>query len=100
MTNDPTTEGEEIMESATLEPPVQEIEEPAGPDLTVKDRCDRCGAQAYVLALQTIGNETLELMFCGHHGREHMPMLGITGWDIFDFTDRINEKPSVSANAD
>ena len=29
------------------------------------DRCDRCGAQAFVRALFPVG----ELLFCGHHAR-------------------------------
>ncbi len=36
--------------------------------LTASDRCDRCGAQAYLrVELQTGG----ELLFCAHHAREH-----------------------------
>lgn len=35
--------------------------------LTTADRCDRCGAQAYVRVLLTSG----ELLFCGHHARAH-----------------------------
>ena len=36
--------------------------------LTAADRCDRCGAQAYLrVELQTGG----ELLFCAHHAREH-----------------------------
>lgn len=31
--------------------------------LTANDRCDRCGAQAYV----KIAGSTGELLFCGHH---------------------------------
>jgi hypothetical protein len=31
--------------------------------LTAEDRCDRCGAQAYVSVTGVNG----ELMFCGHH---------------------------------
>ena len=34
--------------------------------LTAMDRCDRCGAQAYVRALLPNG---LELLFCAHHNR-------------------------------
>jgi len=36
--------------------------------LTAVDRCDRCGAQAYVRALLPSG---LELLFCAHHNRRH-----------------------------
>ena len=36
--------------------------------LTAEDRCDRCGAQAYLrVELQSGG----ELLFCAHHAREH-----------------------------
>ncbi|MEZ5113183.1 MAG: hypothetical protein R2693_06900 [Nocardioidaceae bacterium] len=36
--------------------------------LTAIDRCDRCGAQAYLrVRLQSGG----ELLFCAHHAREH-----------------------------
>ena len=36
--------------------------------LSRQDRCDRCGARAYVKA--TLGDD-LELLFCGHHFRDH-----------------------------
>lgn len=36
--------------------------------LTAADRCDRCGAQAYVHVELPSG---LELLFCAHHFREH-----------------------------
>jgi hypothetical protein len=42
------------------------------PLLTREDRCDRCGAEAQVLAMLTTGGE---LLFCGHHAREHRPQL-------------------------
>lgn len=42
------------------------------PELTEADRCDRCGAQAYVRARLAGG---LELLFCGHHGRKHLDKL-------------------------
>ena len=35
--------------------------------LTHADRCDRCGARAYVLAV--IGAELAQLLFCAHHFR-------------------------------
>ena len=41
------------------------------PDLTALDRCDRCGAQALVRATLEHG----ELMFCGHHSRQHAEAL-------------------------
>jgi hypothetical protein len=42
------------------------------PLLTRQDRCDRCGAEAKVLAMLRTGGE---LLFCGHHAREHRPRL-------------------------
>jgi hypothetical protein len=38
------------------------------PELTAADRCDRCGAAAKVRAILPSGGE---LLFCGHHAREH-----------------------------
>ena len=36
------------------------------PTLTASDRCDICGAQAYIRVELATG----ELLFCGHHGNE------------------------------
>ena len=41
------------------------------PALTALDRCDRCGAQALVRAVLPYG----ELLFCGHHSRQHAEAL-------------------------
>lgn len=41
------------------------------PTLTAADRCDRCGARAYVLVRLTAG----ELRFCAHHARAHLDAL-------------------------
>jgi hypothetical protein len=38
------------------------------PLLNASDRCDRCGAQAYVL-VELEGGSTL--LFCGHHWGNH-----------------------------
>lgn len=45
--------------------------------LTALDRCDRCGAQAYHTATKP-GNA--ELLFCGHHYREHRDALLNAYW--------------------
>ena len=44
--------------------------------LTASDRCDRCGAQAY-MRLEFGGGDTagLDLLLCGHHVREHSAKL-------------------------
>jgi hypothetical protein len=44
------------------------------PPLTARDRCCSCGAQAYVAVLLTIDNDH-PLLFCGHHGRTHLPAI-------------------------
>ena len=67
-------------------------------DLTLQDRCDANGGkypeQAFIIAYKVINDEQRELLFCGHHGRQHMPRLAAEGWKVDDFTDRINEKPT------
>ncbi len=44
----------------------------SAPQLTAADRCDRCGAAAAVRAILPGGGE---LLFCGHHAREHQARL-------------------------
>lgn len=48
--------------------------------LNASDRCDRCGAQAYVRAVFVTG----ELLFCGHHGKEYMSVLVERAEDVVD----------------
>jgi hypothetical protein len=50
------------------------------------DRCDRCGAQAYVRALLPNG---LELLFCAHHNRQHSSALTKIALGIRDETERL-----------
>ena len=66
------------------------------PTLTAADRCDRCGARAYVRARLTSGGE---LLFCAHHGREHLPKLLDLATDIQDETDLLTPTP-VGVNVD
>lgn len=49
------------------------------PELTAADRCDRCGAAAKVRAILPTGGE---LLFCGHHAREHETKLRELAADI------------------
>ncbi|WP_010146507.1 DUF7455 domain-containing protein [Serinicoccus profundi] len=65
------------------------------PELTAADRCDRCGAQAYIRA--SLG-DGLHLHFCAHHGREHLDKLRAQNdVDILDETHRLEqqETPAV-----
>ena len=66
---------------------------PAAADLTTADRCDRCGAQAYLrVELQTGG----ELLFCAHHAREHGEKLREVAEHVQDETSKLgNPAPSA-----
>ncbi|HEV7148457.1 MAG TPA: hypothetical protein VGN48_15810 [Pedococcus sp.] len=62
------------------------------PTLTAADRCDRCGAQAYVRARLHAGGE---LLFCAHHGREHLDKLREHA-EIHDESERLHETAPVA----
>lgn len=49
-------------------------------ELTLEDRCDSCGAAAKVAATMLNG----ELLFCGHHGREHKDVLTLKAVHVYD----------------
>ena len=63
--------------------------------LTVADRCDRCGAQAYVRVTLPVG----ELLFCAHHSREHAAKYSEIAVEIQDETDRLLEEHGAGAGA-
>ncbi|GAA1987381.1 hypothetical protein GCM10009718_26070 [Isoptericola halotolerans] len=54
--------------------------------LTAADRCDRCGAQAYVRVVLPVG----ELLFCGHHARAHADAYQSVAQHVQDETDRLH----------
>jgi hypothetical protein len=55
--------------------------------LSAADRCDRCGAQAYLrVELQSGG----ELLFCAHHAREHGDKLREIAASVIDETDKLH----------
>jgi 4-hydroxyphenylpyruvate dioxygenase-like putative hemolysin len=62
-------------------------------DLTASDRCDRCGAQAFVRVVLAAG----ELLFCAHHARAHGERLAQVAVEVQDGTAAINAKPSPAA---
>lgn len=62
-------------------------------DLTALDRCDRCGAQAYVRVELASGRE---LLFCAHHAREHADKLQQVAASIYDESGKL---ASTSASA-
>jgi len=59
--------------------------------LTALDRCDRCGAQAYVRVVLASGGS---LMFCNHHFRAHEDSLRPVAADVQDESDRLVPTPS------
>ncbi|WP_082581199.1 hypothetical protein [Leifsonia sp. Root227] len=65
-------------------------------DMTSADRCDRCGAQAYVRVwINADALSTLDM--CGHHFAQHEARLVAGGAIFADYRDRINAKLDVSA---
>ncbi len=54
--------------------------------LSAGDRCDRCGAQAYLRVTLHSGGE---LLFCAHHGRAHQDKLRQVALKIQDETSKI-----------
>lgn len=65
--------------------------------LTAADRCDRCGAQAY-LRVQLAGGG--ELMFCAHHAREHGERLREVAITIHDETERLEKSPATTPSSE
>ena len=68
---------------------------PSSP-LTAADRCDRCGAQAYLrVELQSGG----ELLFCAHHAREHGDKLKQIAVTLVDETDKLTDTKTPSKSS-
>jgi hypothetical protein len=60
-------------------------------ELTALDRCDSCGAQAYIRVM--IGES--ELLFCAHHGRRHQEKLSAVATDWHDESSRLLEDTNL-----
>jgi hypothetical protein len=64
---------------------------PSTAALSAADRCDRCGAQAYLrVELQSGG----ELLFCAHHAREHGDKLKEIAANVIDETHKLSNTPA------
>jgi hypothetical protein len=63
--------------------------------LTAVDRCDRCGAQAY-LRVELAGGG--ELLFCAHHAREHGDKLREVAATVVDETHKLAATPSSATD--
>ena len=76
--------GEEAQVTTAVAPAAQ---------FTALDRCDRCGAQAYVRVEFAAGGE---LLFCAHHAREHADKLQQVAAAIQDETNRLAPVPPAN----
>ena len=65
--------------------------------LTAADRCDRCGAQAYLRVELLSGGE---LLFCAHHAREHGEALKEVAAAMVDETDKLAGTPPVAPDTE
>ena len=65
--------------------------------LTASDRCDRCGAQAYLRVQLASGSE---LLFCAHHAREHGEKLRTIAVNVHDETSKLLETPTVPSESE
>jgi hypothetical protein len=63
----------------------------ASAPLTAEDRCDRCGAQAYLRVELASGGE---LLFCAHHAREHGDKLRQVAIAVHDETHKLGNTPA------
>ncbi|MCU1470846.1 MAG: hypothetical protein JWQ39_1995 [Glaciihabitans sp.] len=68
-----------------------DIELDSVPALTGLDRCDSCGAQAYVRVTMSTG----ELLFCAHHGAQFKEKLSATALDWHDESYRLLEEQNA-----
>lgn len=80
----------------TEEAPEDTIEgsRPLSDVLKVSDRCDQCGAQAFVWV--NMPNSQSGLLYCGHHFNKYEEGLRKVAIDIFDERYKINTKTSSS----
>jgi hypothetical protein len=58
-------------------------------ELSAADRCDSCGAQAYVRVEMASGGE---LFFCAHHGRKYQEKLSGLAKSWHDESAKLSEK--------
>jgi len=63
--------------------------------LTATDRCDRCGAQAYLRVELATGGE---LLFCAHHAREHGDKLRAIAVTVHDETEKLSNTPATASD--
>ncbi|PPI25023.1 hypothetical protein C5D34_01280 [Rathayibacter sp. AY1B1] len=65
------------------------VDELAGAhQLSAADRCDSCGAQAYIRVIVNNG----ELLFCAHHGKKYQEKLSSIAQSWHDESARLFEE--------
>jgi len=62
--------------------------------LTASDRCDRCGAQAYLRVRLPAGGE---LLFCAHHAKQHEDSLKKVAVEFFDERAKLSSTSAAAA---
>jgi hypothetical protein len=65
--------------------PIEATDQNQGATLSALDRCDVCGAQAYIRASLATG----ELLFCAHHGKANKEKLEPIAKGWLDETDKL-----------
>jgi hypothetical protein len=70
---------------------------PSAAALSAADRCDRCGAQAYLRVELRSGGE---LHFCAHHAREHEDKLREIAAIVHDETHKLAGTPSSAPDGE
>ena len=65
----------------------------AASPLTAVDRCDRCGAQAYVRTTMLSGSE---LLFCAHHWHDNESKLREIAVAVHDERERLADVPAIA----
>ncbi len=80
--------------AATMEP-VEAEARPLSNTLNNQDRCDACGAQAFIWV--QMPNATAGLLYCVHHFNKYEAKLREVAIDVVDERYKINVKASASS---
>ncbi|MDQ2796495.1 MAG: hypothetical protein M3Y06_04940 [Actinomycetota bacterium] len=65
----------------------------AASPLTAHDRCDRCGAQAYVRTTMESG---FDLLMCAHHFHDNEARLREIAVSVHDESERLVDVPATA----
>ena len=76
------------MDNATLEAPA--LKEELSDTLTVSDRCDGCGSQAYVRI--EFNQKGHDLLFCSHHFNSYFVKLSKLDVTVINETHKLSDK--------